>query len=67
MCCSGESACRFELPIEQQLIAARLSMTPWTFSRELARLGEFGVEARRGQIVVRDTDRLARFVIGEGE
>ena len=67
MCRSGESVCRFELPLEQQLIAARLSMTPWTFSRELARLGEFGVEARRGQIVVHDTARLARFVDGDGE
>ena len=66
--CRGDSGpCRFELPLEQQLIAARLSMTPWTFSRELARLDELGVEARRGQIVVRDTSRLARFVAGDGE
>lgn len=65
MCRGKESTCRFELPLEQQLIAARLSMTPWTFSRELARLDELGVEARRGQIVIHDIGRLARFVSGE--
>lgn len=67
MCRGEEGSCRFELPLEQQLIAARLSMTPWTFSRELSRLGACGVEARRGQIVIHDTARLARFVSGEGE
>lgn len=67
MCRSEARTCRFELPLEQQLIAARLSMTPWTFSRELSRLGACGVEARRGQIVIHDKVRLARFVSGEGE
>jgi CRP-like cAMP-binding protein len=67
MCRSEGGACRFELPLEQQLIAARLSMTPWTFSRELNRLGALGVEARRGQIVIHDAARLERFVSGEGE
>jgi CRP-like cAMP-binding protein len=67
MCRSEDGTCRFELPVEQQLIAARLSMTPWTFSRELSRLSEFGVEARRGQIVIHDMARFARFVAGEGE
>jgi hypothetical protein len=42
-------------------------MTPWTFSRELNRLGALGVEARRGQIVIHDAARLERFVSGEGE
>jgi len=67
MCRRDSGSSRFELPVEQQLIAARLSMTPWTFSRELGRLGEFGVEARRGQIVIHDTARLAQFVAGEDE
>jgi len=67
MCRSEDDTCRFELPVEQQLIAARLSMTPWTFSRELGRLAELGVEARRGQIVLHDTARLARFVADDGE
>lgn len=67
MCRTGEGESRFDLPLEQQLIAARLSMTPWTFSRELARLNDLGVDAKRGQIVIRDTARLARFVAGEGE
>ena len=67
MCRREGGPSRFELPVEQQLIAARLSMTPWTFSRELGRLGAFGVEARRGQIVIHDTARLAQFVAGEDE
>jgi CRP-like cAMP-binding protein len=67
MCRAGEGENRFDLPLEQQLIAARLSMTPWTFSRELGRLSELGVDAKRGQIVIHDTARLARFVSGEGE
>ena len=67
MCRATEGEIRFELPIEQQLIAARLSMTPSTFSREIARLSEVGVEARRGHIVIQDTARLAKFVSGEDE
>ncbi len=60
----GERAglCRFELPVEQRYIAARLSMTPATLSRALADLAVVGVEARRRKIVVRDVGRLARFV-----
>jgi CRP/FNR family transcriptional regulator, dissimilatory nitrate respiration regulator len=65
MCCSNEATCRFELPVEQRLIAARLSMTPSTFSRTLAKLRTLGVEARRGQILIQDVQRLARFVAGE--
>ncbi len=67
MCRSAEGEIRFELPIEQQLIAARLSMTPSTFSREIARLSDVGVEARRGHVVIHDTARLAKFVSGEDQ
>lgn len=66
MCRSDEAPCRFELPVEQRLIAARLSMTPSTFSRTLAKLGTLGVEAKRGQIVIHDVRRLARFVTERG-
>lgn len=67
MCRTGEGEIHFELPIEQQLIAARLSMTASTFSREIARLSEVGVEARRGQIAIHDAARLAKFVSGADE
>ncbi len=60
----GEEAglCSFELPVEQRYIAARLSMTPATFSRALAELSAIGVEAKRRKIVINDVDRLSRFV-----
>lgn len=62
ICAGKDGACRFELPIEQRYIAARLSMTPATLSRALSDLAAVGVEARRRRIVVQDVARLARFV-----
>jgi len=62
MCGDKDGACRFELPVEQRYIAARLSMTPATLSRALGDLAAVGVEARRRKIIVRDVGRLARFV-----
>ncbi|MCC7250315.1 Crp/Fnr family transcriptional regulator [Hyphomicrobium sp.] len=62
ICGDKNGICRFELPVEQRYIAARLSMTPATFSRALADLAAVGVEARRRKIVVSDVSRLARFV-----
>lgn len=64
ICGDKDGACRFELPLEQRYIAARLSMTPATLSRSLSELAEVGVEARRRKIVVKDVGRLARFVNG---
>lgn len=62
----GEAgACRFELPISQRLIAAKLSITPSTLSRSLKRLESLGVTADRGCIDIADTGRLARFVAGQ--
>ncbi|MBP2229499.1 CRP-like cAMP-binding protein [Azospirillum agricola] len=57
--------CRFELPIGQTLIAARLAITPSTLSRTLKGMKALGVEARRGHIAIRERDRLARFVAGQ--
>lgn len=54
--------CSFELPVEQRYIAARLSMTPATFSRALAELSAVGVEAKRRKIVISDVNLLSRFV-----
>ncbi len=62
ICGNKDGICRFELPVEQRYIAARLSMTPATLSRALSELAAVGVEARRRKIVVSDVGRLARFV-----
>ena len=63
-CSNTDSRCDFDLPVEQRYIAARLSMSPSTFSRSLVELDRIGVIARRGRIMVRDADRLHRFVAG---
>ena len=52
----------FDLPIEQQVIAAHLAITPSTFSRTLGALQAVGVVARRGRIHIEDESRLAQFV-----
>jgi len=57
--------CQIELPVEQQLLAAHLSMTPATFSRALRRLSAAGVEARRGRVVIHDHARLRTIAKGE--
>lgn len=62
ICTSNGGTCRFELPVEQRYIAARLSMTPATLSRALSDLAAVGVEAKRRKIVIADVRRLARFV-----
>jgi CRP-like cAMP-binding protein len=62
ICGASDGICRFELPVEQRYIAARLSMTPATLSRALSELAAIGVEAKRRRIVVSDVGRLARFV-----
>ena len=62
ICGEQNGLCSFELPIEQRYIAARLSMTPATFSRALAELSAIGVEAKRRKIIISDVDRLSRFV-----
>jgi CRP-like cAMP-binding protein len=62
ICGARDGTCRFDLPVEQRYIAARLSMTPETLSRALADLASIGVEAKRRRIVVNDVGRLARFV-----
>lgn len=65
LCKNEEGPCQFDLPVEQQLIAARLSMTPTTFSRALTDLSRVGVCARRGRITIEDASRLQRFARGE--
>lgn len=60
-------ACHFTLPIEQALIAARLSITPPTLSRTLKKLGALGVDASYGRITIQDVSRLAAFVADSDE
>lgn len=51
----------FTLPVEQTLIAARLAITPSTFSRSLRKLAPLGVRARRGRITLEDPAGLAAY------
>ncbi len=53
---------RIELPYEKVLIAARLGMTPESFSRALAALTKVGVTTKREIVEVADTQALRDFV-----
>jgi CRP-like cAMP-binding protein len=57
--CEGETGdCRIELPLDKNLIAARLGMQPETLSRCLAKLRRAGVESDGHGLRVQDVDRL---------
>lgn len=57
--CEGETGdCRIELPLDKNLIAARLGMQPETLSRCLAKLRSAGVEADGHGLRVHDVARL---------
>ncbi len=60
----GTEACSFSLPVEQNLIAARLATTPATLSRTLKGLTRLGITANRGRITMRDPTVVLRFVEG---
>ncbi len=53
---------RIELPYEKVLIAARLGMTPESFSRALAALKKMGVTTNREVVTIGDTAKLRAFV-----
>lgn len=58
----GENKLMLELPIQKQLIASRLSITPETLSRILHTLTENGIIENRGKtIVIPDFDRLTNY------
>lgn len=61
LCDGRDDACSFDLPVEQQMIAARLSMTPTTFSRALGGLSRVGVSANRGCVAIESVRRLRQF------
>lgn len=52
------------LPFDKALIAARLAMTPESFSRALARLREHGVTSRAALVEISSSTRLERFIEG---
>ncbi len=60
--CPRTGACSFHLPVEQNLIAARLAITPATLSRALKRLATVGVIAKRRHITLHNPTNIARFV-----
>lgn len=58
---------RIALPYEKVLIAARLGMTPESFSRALAALSKVGVTTNREIVTIGDAARLRDFVGLESE
>lgn len=66
--CDGQSGgCHIALPLDKNLIAARLGMQPETLSRGLAKLREAGVETDGHVLKVHDTAQLRRLVAREDD
>ena len=59
---SGGDNGRIALPYEKVLIAARLGMTPESFSRALAALSKVGVTTNREIVTIGDAAKLREFV-----
>lgn len=57
----------FDLPYEKGLIAAKLGMTPESFSRALARLRAHGVEVTRERVRIERVEAVRAFVQGGGD
>lgn len=61
--CDGKNGeCRIQLPLDKNLIAARLGMQPETLSRGLAKLRVCGIETSGHGLLVHDVGRLRAFV-----
>ncbi len=58
LCPPGVEHCRFRLPYDKRLVAARLGMTQETLSRAFARLREFGVRTETREVAVDSVKRL---------
>jgi CRP-like cAMP-binding protein len=58
LCPEGSDACRFRLPYDKRLVAARLGVTQETLSRSFARLREYGVRTETREIAVESVSRL---------
>ena len=59
LCPPGEEHCRFRLPYDKRLIAARLGVKQETLSRAFAKLRDFGVRTETRDILVESVSRLA--------
>ena len=65
LCDQEAGACRIDLPLDKNLIAARLGMQPETLSRCLAKLRRAGVETDGAALLVTDIDRLRSVAASE--
>lgn len=59
LCPPGEEQCRFRLPYDKRLIAARLGVKQETLSRAFAKLREHGVRTETRDVLVESVARLA--------
>jgi CRP/FNR family transcriptional regulator, dissimilatory nitrate respiration regulator len=59
LCPPGEDQCRFRLPYDKRLIAARLGVKQETLSRAFAKLREHGVRTETRDVLVESVARLA--------
>lgn len=59
LCPPGEEQCRFRLPYDKRLIAARLGVKQETLSRAFAKLREIGVRTETRDVRVESVARLA--------
>ena len=62
LCDLESGGCRIELPLDKNLIAARLGMQPETLSRCLAKLRSAGVESDGHALTIGDVARLRAVV-----
>jgi CRP/FNR family transcriptional regulator, dissimilatory nitrate respiration regulator len=59
LCPPGEEQCRFRLPYDKRLIAARLGVKQETLSRAFAKLRDYGVRTETRDVLVEGAARLA--------
>ncbi|QGM99555.1 Crp/Fnr family transcriptional regulator [Methylocystis parvus] len=59
LCPPGEEQCRFRLPYDKRLIAARLGVKQETLSRAFAKLRDHGVRTETRDVLVESVSRLA--------
>lgn len=59
LCPAGEEQCRFRLPYDKRLIAARLGVKQETLSRAFAKLRDYGVRTETRNVQIESVSRLA--------
>jgi CRP-like cAMP-binding protein len=57
-CLPDQEQCRFRLPYDKRLVAARLGVTQETLSRAFARLRELGVRTETRDVLIESVSRL---------